>query len=154
MERFITPECARTLRWNRLSIHRTTPVFAGGEHVIKTEIYVDARGADGSTLGMALLDQIRDGGIYTEETLRKAATGFGTNSKPRNYFSYFKNVIVVRVRLPGNSNKAVDVLMSGDNKYDIYDYYLLDGIVRQFLQQRGELNYNQTSSSGYSNSPR
>ncbi|SVE51278.1 uncharacterized protein METZ01_LOCUS504132, partial [marine metagenome] len=29
MERFITPECARTLRWNRLSIHRTTPVFAG-----------------------------------------------------------------------------------------------------------------------------
>jgi hypothetical protein len=46
------------------------------------------------------------------------------------------------------------VLMSGDDPYDIYDYYLVEGVVRQFLQQRGELNYDGISSPVYSNSPR
>jgi len=153
LERFITPECARTLKWNRLSIHRTTSVFSGGTEVTKTEIYVDARGTDGSTFS-AFLDQIQNGGVYTEDSLRKALRDPMNGSNPRNFLEYFKNVIVVRIRLPGNIVKAVDVLMSGDDPYDIYDYYWVESVVRQFLQQRGELNYDRISSLGYSNSPR
>ena len=102
----------------------------------------------------AFLDQIQNGGVYTEDSLRKALRDPTNGLNPRNYLEYFKNVIVVRIRLPGNVVKAVDVLMSGDDPYDIYDYYLVESVVRQFLQQRGELNYDGISSLGYSNSPR
>lgn len=153
LERFITPECARTLKWNRLSIHRTTPVFSGEVEVMKTEIYVDARGTDGSTFS-AFLDQIQSGGVYTEDSLRKILRDPMNGLNPRNYLKYFRNVIVVRIRLPGNIVKAVDVLMSGNDPYDIYDYYLVEAVIRQFLQQKGELNYDGISTVGHSNSPR
>ena len=102
----------------------------------------------------AFLDQIQNGGVYKEDSLRKALRDPMNGLNPRNYLEYFRNVIVGRIRLPGNIVKAVDVLMSGDDPYDIYDYYLVESVVRQFLQQRGELNYDGISSPGYSNSPR
>ena len=132
MERYITSECAPVMTWNRISIHRSYPINVKGEEVLKGEIYVEGHKTSGTPLFSFFLDQIDDGGIFT-----------GEDFKPVNQVidDYFKNVIVVRVVLPGPVERQVSVLMSGEDEYDTYDYYFLDGIVRKFLEQKGELNY-------------
>jgi transcriptional regulator with XRE-family HTH domain len=132
LDRFIVPECARHLKWNRISIHRTYPVFIKGRRIDKTEVYVDGYSEEGSTFS-GFIDHVKDGGIYTAETLPVTAE--------MSVRKYFQNVISVKVLLPGPLVRIVYVLMSGDDEYDTYDYYFLDGIVRKFLEQKGELNY-------------
>ena len=132
LDRFIVPECARHLKWNRISIHRTYPVFLKGKRIDKTEVYVDGYSEEGSTFS-GFIDHVKDGGIYTAETLPVTAE--------MSVRKYFRNVISVKVLLPGPLVRIVYVLMSGDEEYDTYDYYFLDGIVRKFLEQKGELNY-------------
>ena len=132
LDRFIVPECARHLKWNRISIHRTYPVFIKGKRIDKTEVYVDGYSEEGSTFS-GFIDHVKDGGVYTADTLPVTAE--------MSVRKYFHNVISVKVLLPGPLVRIVYVLMSGEEEYDTYDYYFLDGIVRKFLDQKGELNY-------------
>ena len=143
LERFITPECARTLNWSHLSIHRSYPIFIGGKEIEKTEIYMDGYG-EGQSVFSAFFSQITREGVYTEKDL---GSFLDSNMSQEHYLNqYFRNVISVKVALPGLLNRYVNVLMSGDNEFSLHDYDFLDGLVRQFLQQRGELNYDRGQS--------
>ena len=143
LERFITPECARTLNWSHLSIHRSYPILIGGKEIEKTEIYVDGYG-EGQSIFSAFFNQITREGIYTENDLKNAVDTDPYND--RYLKKYFRNVISIKVALPGLPNRYVNVLMSGDDQFTLHDYDFLDGLVRQFLQQRGELNYDRIQS--------
>ena len=69
LERFITPECARTLNWSHLLIHRNYPILIGGKEIDKTEIYIDGYGEEKSDFP-TFFDQIDREGVYTEVDLK------------------------------------------------------------------------------------
>ena len=138
LERFITPECARTLNWSHLLIHRNYPILIGGKEIDKTEIYIDGYG-EGKSDSPTFFDQIDREGVYTEADLKTSKDKSQGTSTYLN--QYLRNVISVRVSLPGVPRRYVNVLMSGDSEFSLADYNFLDSLVRQFLQQRGELNY-------------
>ena len=140
MERYITSECAPVMTWNRISIHRSYPINVKGEEVLKGEIYVEGHKTSGTPLFSFFLDQIDDGGIFT-----------GEDFKPVNQVidDYFKNVIVVRVALPGTVERNLSLLMSGDGEYGLNDYYYLDAVVRSYLQRKGELGQSRYDVEGF-----
>ena len=41
LDRFIIPECAGHLKWNKISIHRTHPVFLKGRRIDKKAVYIE-----------------------------------------------------------------------------------------------------------------
>ena len=94
----------------------------------------------GTPLFSFFLDQIDDGGIFT-----------GEDFKPVNQVidDYFKNVIVVRVALPGTVERNLSMLMSGDGEYGLNDYYYLDAVVRSYLQRKGELGQSRYDVEGF-----
>ncbi len=130
MERYITAECAPMMTWSRISIHRDYPIKVKGEEIVKGEIYVDGHGESGTPIFSYFLDQIGPGGVFT-----------GSDFQRTDEFvqEYLKTVIVVRVALPGNVERTISVLMSGDSDYGLNDYYYLDAVVRSYLQRKGEL---------------
>ena len=142
LERYITTECAPVMTWNRISIHRSHPIKVKGEVILKGEIYVEGHGDSGTPLFSFFLDQMKEGGVFT-----------GEDFKPVDIFtSYFQNVIAVRVALPGNVERSVSVLMSGDIEYDGYtlkDYYYLDAVVRNYLQRKGEVDESNYTAEGF-----
>ena len=140
MERYITSECAPVMTWNRISIHRSYPIMVKGEQVLKGEIYVEGHKSSGTPLFSFFLDQIDEGGIFT-----------GNDFKPIDQVidDYFKNVIVVRVALPGTVERKVSVLMSGEDEYGLNDYYYLDAVVRSYLQRKGELGQSRYDVEGF-----
>ena len=110
----------------------------GGKEIDKTEIYIDGY-SEGKSDFPTFFDQIDREGVYTETDLKP----FKDKSQGTTTYlnQYLRNVISVRVSLPGVPRRYVNVLMSGDFEFSLADYNFLDSIVRQFLQQRGELNY-------------
>lgn len=130
MERFITSECAPVMTWNRISIHRAYPIKVRGEEVVKGEIYVEGHRTAGTPLFSFFLDQINEGGVFTGEDF----TPIGDSIK-----DYFNNVIVIKIALPGSTNRTVSVLMSGDMEYGLNDYYYLDAVSKSYLQHKGEI---------------
>ena len=99
---------------------------------------------EGQSVFSAFFSQITREGVYTEKDL---GPFLDSNMSQEHYLNqYFRNVISVKVALPGLLNRYVNVLMSGDDEFSLHDYDFLDGLVRQFLQQRGELNYDRGQS--------
>ena len=140
MERYITSECAPVMTWNRISIHRNYPIKVKGEESLKGEIYVDGHGSAGTPLFSYFLNQVESGGVFTADDF-----------KPNKEFleGYLQTVIVVRVALPGNIERTISVLMSGDFDYGLNDYYYLDAVTRSYLQRKGELGQASYDVEGY-----
>ena len=140
MERYITSECAPVMTWNRISIHRNYPIKVKGEEILKGEIYVDGHGSAGTPLFSYFLNQVESGGVFTADDFKR-----------NNEFleGYLQTVIVVRVALPGNIERTISVLMSGDFDYGLNDYYYLDAVTRSYLQRKGELGQASYDVEGY-----
>ena len=105
---------------------------------IRDRIYIDGYG-EGKLDFPAFFDQIDREGVYTQADLKTSKDKSQGTSTYLN--QYLRNVISVRVSLPGVPRRYVNVLMSGDSEFSLADYNFLDSLIRQFLQQRGELNY-------------
>lgn len=140
MERYITSECAPVMTWSRISIHRNYPIRVKGEEIVKGEIYVEGHGESGTPIFSYFLDQIESGGVFT-----------GSDFQRTDEFvqEFLKTVIVVRVALPGNVERTISVLMSGDSDYGLNDYYYLDAVIRSYLQRKGELGQSRYDVEGY-----